>query len=139
MSDILALLQPHLPADVLAQARATARPSIPYRLSVAADLPLTALRVGGIGYWPQAQHYLVPRRAAAALLALRTICLTPVGVKTSHLLSQKTQQNPFFPTIAADPYQEAPCPTSSPCYSRTFPPMFSRKPAPRRVLPSLTA
>ena len=33
-----------------------------------------------------------PRRAAAALLALRTICLTPVGVKTSHRLPDSALQ-----------------------------------------------
>ena len=80
MSDILALLQPHLPADVLAQACATARPSIPYRLSVAADLPLTASRVGGIGYWPQAQPYPVnPEGLPLALLAQVNLEELPAG------------------------------------------------------------
>ena len=30
---------------------------------------------------------------------------------------------PHFPTIAVPPYQEAQCPTSSPCYSRIYPPV----------------
>ena len=68
MTDIIALLQPHLPADVLTQIRATARPSVSYHLRVADDLPLTASRVGGIGYWPQDQS--CPVNAAGRPLAL---------------------------------------------------------------------
>ena len=52
--DLLTLLERRLPAAAVAQILDSAIPSLPYRLAPAvADLPLTASRVGGIGYWPQ--------------------------------------------------------------------------------------
>lgn len=61
-------LEPYLPAAVMAQIEASAHSVLSYRLHAADDLPLTASRVGGIGYWPA--HLDYPRNAHGQALAL---------------------------------------------------------------------
>lgn len=61
-------LEPYLPAAALAQIEASAHTVLSYRLHAADDLPLTASRVGGIGYWPT--HLDYPRNAHGQALAL---------------------------------------------------------------------
>ena len=66
---LLTLLERRLPAAAVAQILDSAIPFLPYRLAPAvADLPLTASRVGGIGYWPQ--HLPLPVNAHGQPLAL---------------------------------------------------------------------
>ncbi|MDO5091721.1 MAG: DUF1963 domain-containing protein [Cardiobacteriaceae bacterium] len=62
-------LQRFLPADIIAKLAQHARPVLSLTLSRAADdLPLTASRVGGFGYWPENQPY--PENADGQPLAL---------------------------------------------------------------------
>ncbi|MDO4694484.1 MAG: DUF1963 domain-containing protein [Eikenella sp.] len=62
-------LQRFLPADIIATLAQHARPVLSLQLTHAADdLPLTASRVGGFGYWPQNQPY--PENADGQPLAL---------------------------------------------------------------------
>ncbi len=69
MPTLTDLLQQHLNPAEAAKVLASARDVITYRLTpAAADLPATASRVGGIGYWPQQQPY--PRNAEGQPLAL---------------------------------------------------------------------
>ena len=80
--DLLAQLERRLPAAAVAHILASAIPALPYRLApAAAGLPLTASRVGGIGYWPQ--HLPLPANAHGrplALLAQINLDELPAGV-----------------------------------------------------------
>lgn len=57
MSKLLSYLKEHLPTDEYQKVVATARPTINYTLTRTDNLPLTASKMGGIGYWDGSLDY----------------------------------------------------------------------------------
>lgn len=68
MNPTIQLLRDKLPENIAEKIIATAQPTIHYTLEKAQDLPQTASRVGGVGYWASDCDY--PRNAQGKPLAL---------------------------------------------------------------------